>query len=78
MLTNPAKRRPDPVAFSEKSQKSGLESVFGIVAVVENSAADAQDHRAMTPNQGFKSSLFAVSQEGFEQLFIPQPRKLVR
>jgi hypothetical protein len=42
------------------------------VAVVENSAADAQDHRPMTPDQGFKGNFFSTNQEEFEQLCVFQ------
>jgi hypothetical protein len=50
-----------------------LESIFSIVAVVENSTTDAQNHRPMTPDQRFKSSIFLANQKGFEQLWVRQP-----
>src|SRR5450759_1054406 len=64
--------------FAEKDEKGGLESIFGIVAVVENPATDAQDHRPMTPDQRFERSIFLANQKGFEQLCVCQPIRFLQ
>jgi hypothetical protein len=64
--------------LAEKDKEGGLESVFGIVAIVENPAADTQNHRPMTPDQRFKRCVFSMKQEGFEQLCVCQPIRFLQ
>src|SRR5262249_11522006 len=56
--------------LAQKDQKRGLESVLGILMVLQKSSADAPNHGPMTLHQGFERSLIAVAKEIVEQFAV--------
>jgi hypothetical protein len=56
--------------FAREDEESGLEGVLGIMEVVKDAAADAQDHRPMSAHQRCEGRLIAGSDETSEQLAI--------
>src|SRR5262249_7383722 len=55
-----------------------LESVFGIVVVVENPAARAPNHRAMPPHQGGEGRFVPMLEEVPQELPIGQSRPIAQ
>jgi hypothetical protein len=58
--------------FANEDEESGLKSIFGIVWVRENATADAQDHRAMSSQDGFKGGLILSDNEALQELSVGQ------
>jgi hypothetical protein len=50
-----------------------LPGILGVVVVPEKTTANAQDHRAMTTDQGGERSFVLAGDEGLQQLPIGQP-----
>src|SRR5262245_52988682 len=59
--------------LADEDEERGLESVFGVVVVAEDTAAHAPDHRTMPPHQGCKGGIVSLSQERLQQLPIGHP-----
>src|SRR5262249_11219713 len=59
--------------FAREHYKRGLESIFGIVMIAENTATNAQDHRTVAAYKRLKRRLVLVADERFQQLSISQP-----
>ncbi len=49
--------RPNGRSLANKDKKGRLKCVFGIMVSAEDAPAHFHDHRAVTPNQGFKGRL---------------------
>ena len=65
----------DPVrpASADQDQERGLEGVVGVGRVVEDSSANAPDHRAVAENQGFErrlTSTVGTCQEAVEEFAV--------
>jgi hypothetical protein len=45
-----------------------LKGVLGVVMVAEDTPANAEDHRAMATDKGFKGGFLLLVDEGTEQL----------
>jgi hypothetical protein len=58
--------------FTGEDEEGGLESVFGVLRMAQNPAADAQHHRAVSPYQGGEGGLIAAGDEAREELAIRQ------
>src|SRR5262249_18805702 len=56
-----------------EDEKGGLESVFGIMMIPQNPAADAPDHRAMTPHQRFQKDTLLAGDKVLQELSVRQP-----
>ncbi len=59
---------PDGIAASNEDEKSGLKGVVGVVGVLEDAAADAQDHRAVPTHQLGEGGVVAAQQEKVEEI----------
>src|SRR5262249_49870727 len=46
------------------------EDILGLVLIIEDAAADAQDHRAVPPHQGSEGGLVAVADEAAQQFAV--------
>jgi hypothetical protein len=64
---------PDGGGFSGEHQESALESVLGILAVVQHVAANPQDHRPVPPDESGEGHLIVMTQEILEELLARQP-----
>ena len=63
----PAQER---TGFANEDKKGSLESIFGIVGVVQDPLANSQDHGAMPPQQSLKGGLFPLQAEALQQLTV--------
>ena len=66
---------PDRPGLARQQEESGLEGVVGVVGVVEDAAADAQDHRPMPTDQGLEGQLVAVGDVPFQEPGVGQARQ---
>ena len=64
----------DRLRTVDQYQKRGLESILDIVLVVEDAAAYAEDHPAMTRHQRRKCHLVAFNDKPFQKLIVVQSR----
>src|SRR5262249_16452469 len=62
--------RTDGRPLAGEDQKGRLEGVLGIVMIADDPAADPEDHRAVTTDEGFKGRLVLLIKEGSQQLAI--------
>ena len=60
----------DRARFAHQDQERGLERVFDILLVVEQSLTQPENHGAMPPHQKFERRLIAAANEPVEQLHI--------
>jgi hypothetical protein len=60
-------RCPQRAGLADQDEEGGLEGVGGVGLVLQDAAADAQDHGAVPPDQGREGRLVAVVQEQPEQ-----------
>ena len=60
--------------LADEDEEGGLEGVLGVVVVAEDAAADAPDHRAVPPHQGFQGRWLSAADEALQQLPIGQVR----
>jgi hypothetical protein len=44
--------------LTHQNEKRGLKGIVGVMAIVQDAAADAQDHRTMPLEQSFEGSFF--------------------
>src|SRR5262249_9749848 len=58
--------------LASEYQEGGLESVFAVVVVSEDTAAHGENHRAMAPHEGLEGSLLPPGKVAVEQLPIRQ------
>jgi hypothetical protein len=65
---------PNGSRLPGEHQPDGLEGVLGLVAVAEDSPADAQHEPAVTPDEAGEGVLVAVAEEAGEQLSITSGR----
>jgi hypothetical protein len=63
--------RPDGRCFACENQKGRLKGVLGIVVAVDDTAAHAEDHRAVATDEGFKGRFVLLLNKGRQQLPIP-------
>src|SRR5262249_45751598 len=59
--------------LADEDEEGGLEGVFGIVVVAEDTAAHAPHHRSMPMHQGCKSRLVTAADVVRQQFLIGQP-----
>src|SRR5262249_4202292 len=62
----------DKRCLANKDQEGGLECVFGVVVVAQDSAAHAPDHRAVTFDQGSEGSFLPMLEVAPKELPIGQ------
>lgn len=68
----------DRVAFADgrglasKHQEGDLEGILGLMVVVQDALAEAEDHRAMPPDQHLEGGLVALADELLQQLGVRQ------
>ncbi len=60
--------------LSDQHQECGLESVLGIVRIVEHTSADPHDHRAVPADEGLESCLLPLLEVKFQQVVVSQAR----
>ena len=53
-----------------QGEERGLESVLGVVQVAEDAAADAQNHRPVSVQEGRECRLVALQDEAAQQRFV--------
>jgi hypothetical protein len=63
----------DRAALSGERQERRLEGVFRFLFVAEDTAAQAEDHRAVPPKQQFEGGLIAVGDKALEELRVGRP-----
>src|SRR4051812_27609868 len=63
-------RLADGRGTPQKQQERGLEGVLGIGQAAKGPTADAQDHRAVPPDDFLKGRLVPGVEEGAEQLAV--------
>jgi hypothetical protein len=69
----PVSHRTAPVqgtSPTKEHEKGGLEGVLGRMTVVQDTPADAQHHRAVSPDQGGKRGLLVPAEELLQQLSV--------
>src|SRR5262249_40491376 len=69
--------RPDGRGLAGEDQKGRLKGVLGVVVVADDTATDAEDHRAMATDKGFKGRCVLLVDEGTEQLPIRPARPIL-
>ena len=62
--------RPNGGRLAHQHKKGGLETVFHVGLVVQDTPANAQDHRPVPPNQGFKGVIVPLADKKLKQLGI--------
>ena len=67
----------DRPRFAGEHQKGRLKGVLGVVVVADDAAADAEDHRAVTADEGFKGRFVPLLDEGGKQLTVRRPRRIL-
>jgi hypothetical protein len=60
----------DPGGVASENKEGSLESVLGILQIVQDAMADAQNHRAMSMNQGEECGIVAAEQELIQEAAI--------
>ena len=60
--------------FLDEDQESCLEGVLGVVRILQDAPADAQDHRPVTRHQGLERRGVMPGDEALEQLRIGEAR----
>ena len=63
---------PNRARVAHQGQEGGLQHVFGVVPVSQDSSADTQYHRSVALDENFKRCLFALAGKAFEQLRVVQ------
>ena len=58
-----------------QEEESGLEGVVGVVGIVEDASADAQDHGPVATDQGLEGQLIAVGVVTFQESGVGQARQ---
>src|SRR5262249_29469317 len=61
---------PDGGGLAGEYEKSGLQGVFGIVVVMEDAAANPEDHRGMAPHKSVEGGLVLALDEAREEATI--------
>src|SRR5262249_35699518 len=61
-------RRMNGGCLADENEKAGLESVFGIMGVVQDALADPHDHRAVFAHQGLERGLVPLTEEAAQEL----------
>ncbi len=69
-------RRVKSGSLANQDQKSDLKSILGIVRIVQEAAANAEDHRPMPANQRLEGRLIALVNVALEQIGVRYPRRI--
>src|SRR5262245_15088392 len=70
--------RYDRCRLPDEDEEGGLEGVFGVVVIAEDTATHAPDHRTMPMYEGCKSRFFVPADVVLQQLPIGQPRPIAQ